>query len=287
MDYYSVLDLASDCSDEDVKAQYRRLARTHHPDVNPGDAEAATARLRAINEAYEILSDPIKRRVYDLTVDKPSMRTASKQPPTDNSPHPGAAPAPDVPRWNPYVGAVADARKRTERRTAFAAVLAGVFLVLMLSRTHVGPSIIIPNHEVTDSGSGPAGDTVPIQDPDSVETSEEAKSSIVSSLRRTLERMRPQVSEIISSGRQVLKSSNPSTDDGNRQAELSRLTEDLAALQKANDVTESDLQEAQSLEIGPLRQSISRYRDDLEAVRTAGGNSARDIRDLSPPGVDH
>ena len=68
MDYYAVLGLDSKCSDDDVKAQYRRLARVYHPDVNPDDAERSTQRQCEINEAYEVLSDPARREEYDSTL---------------------------------------------------------------------------------------------------------------------------------------------------------------------------------------------------------------------------
>jgi len=65
MDYYAVLGLENNCTANDIKAQYRRLARECHPDVNPAAAEQATRRLRELNEAYAVLSDPKRRRMYD------------------------------------------------------------------------------------------------------------------------------------------------------------------------------------------------------------------------------
>lgn len=64
IDYYNVLGVPKDASEEDIKKAYRKLARKHHPDLNPNDAEA-NKKFQQINEAHEILSDPEKRKKYD------------------------------------------------------------------------------------------------------------------------------------------------------------------------------------------------------------------------------
>jgi len=63
-DYYSTLGVAKTATEKEIKQAYRKLARKHHPDVNPGD-KAAEAKFKAINEAYEVLGDPPKRKKYD------------------------------------------------------------------------------------------------------------------------------------------------------------------------------------------------------------------------------
>jgi curved DNA-binding protein len=63
-DYYEVLGVPRTASQKDIKSAFRNLARQHHPDVNPGDPQAAE-RFKEINEAHEVLSDPEKRKKYD------------------------------------------------------------------------------------------------------------------------------------------------------------------------------------------------------------------------------
>lgn len=63
-DFYKTLELSKGADDKQVKAAYRRLARKYHPDVNPNDKQAE-ARFKEVTEAYEVLSDPEKRKLYD------------------------------------------------------------------------------------------------------------------------------------------------------------------------------------------------------------------------------
>jgi molecular chaperone DnaJ len=63
-DYYEILGVARGASGDEIKRAYRRLARTHHPDVSD-DKSGAELRFKTINEAYEVLSDPGKRAQYD------------------------------------------------------------------------------------------------------------------------------------------------------------------------------------------------------------------------------
>jgi DnaJ-class molecular chaperone len=63
-DYYATLGVTKASTDKEIKQAFRKLARKHHPDVNPGDKQAET-RFKEINEAYEVLGDPAKRQKYD------------------------------------------------------------------------------------------------------------------------------------------------------------------------------------------------------------------------------
>jgi len=63
-DYYNILGVNRNASEKEIKQAFRRLARKHHPDVNPGD-KSAEAKFKEISGAYEVLSDKDKRQKYD------------------------------------------------------------------------------------------------------------------------------------------------------------------------------------------------------------------------------
>jgi DnaJ-class molecular chaperone len=94
-DYYSTLGVAKTATEKEIKQAYRKLARKHHPDVNPGD-KGAESRFKELNEAYEVLGDPAKRKKYDeLGSNWRMYEQAGAPPPGAGGPGGG---------WNPNVG---------------------------------------------------------------------------------------------------------------------------------------------------------------------------------------
>ena len=70
--YYDVLGVKKDATEEEIKTAYRRLAKQYHPDLHPGD-ETCAEKFREINEANEVLSDKQKRAAYDYEQEHPDM----------------------------------------------------------------------------------------------------------------------------------------------------------------------------------------------------------------------
>src|ERR1700727_3030336 len=64
IDYYKVLGVSKTATQDEIRSAYRKLARKHHPDLNPNDKEA-NKKFQQINEANEVLSDPENRKKYD------------------------------------------------------------------------------------------------------------------------------------------------------------------------------------------------------------------------------
>ena len=65
MDYYSILELDKNASNEEIKKAYRKLAMKWHPDKNPNNKKISEEKFKQISEAYSILSDSEKRNIYD------------------------------------------------------------------------------------------------------------------------------------------------------------------------------------------------------------------------------
>jgi|SRR5579862_757063 len=91
-DYYATLGVPKTATAKELKQAFRKLARKHHPDVNPGDAQAE-AKFKELNEAYEVLGDPEKRKKYDELGSNWRMYEQA-----------GAAGGPRAPQGSPFGG---------------------------------------------------------------------------------------------------------------------------------------------------------------------------------------
>ena len=69
-DYYEVLGVNKNATEDELKKAYRKLAKKYHPDANLDNKEEAEKKFKEVNEAYETLSDPQKRKMYDHLVVK-------------------------------------------------------------------------------------------------------------------------------------------------------------------------------------------------------------------------
>ena len=70
--YYEILGVSKTASEDEIKSAYRKLAKQYHPDLHPGDKEAAE-KFKEVNEANEVLSDKQKRAAYDYELEHPGM----------------------------------------------------------------------------------------------------------------------------------------------------------------------------------------------------------------------
>ena len=84
INYYEILGVASNSSPEEIKREFRRLARRYHPDLNPGDKQAEE-QFKQINEAYDILSDDLKRQQYNNQLFASKRRFVRNSSPSRNS----------------------------------------------------------------------------------------------------------------------------------------------------------------------------------------------------------
>lgn len=84
MNYYDVLRIDKNASAQEIKDSYKKLIKRYHPDLYPGNKVRAEAVTRDLNEAYEVLSDPEKRAMYDLSLQEPiQIYTEPYIPPKD------------------------------------------------------------------------------------------------------------------------------------------------------------------------------------------------------------
>ena len=119
VDHYERLGVDRDFTPADLRRAYRELARLHHPDRNQGDAQSATQTMAAINEAFEVLSDPVKRFDYNRSLRRGTSQAKST---THTSPAAGqtkraapgrpARPTPPPPDDDPIRRARREAKER-------------------------------------------------------------------------------------------------------------------------------------------------------------------------------
>ena len=114
-DYYATLGIPKSASAKEVKQAFRKMARKYHPDVNPGD-KSAEGRFKEINEAYEVIGDPEKRRKYDELGSNWKMYEQAQR---GGGAGPGAGGF-DPSQWNPNVGGgpIGYARSNPRPRTS-------------------------------------------------------------------------------------------------------------------------------------------------------------------------
>lgn len=93
VDYYNILKVNRNATEEDLKKAYKRLAMKWHPDKNPASKREAEAKFKQISEAYDVLSDPQKRQIYDLYGEE-GLQAAEFA-------SPNSARGPSGFRWNP------------------------------------------------------------------------------------------------------------------------------------------------------------------------------------------
>ena len=75
-DYYAILGLERGAANREIKKAYRKLVRKWHPDLNPNDP-TCRARIQEVNEAYEMLSDPEKRKAYEGRIEEGRISEAT------------------------------------------------------------------------------------------------------------------------------------------------------------------------------------------------------------------
>lgn len=278
MDYYAALELVPGSSDEEIKASYRRLARQNHPDVNPDDPGLATERIRAINEAYEILSDPQMRQRYDQE-------------------HGFDAPPPDAARTDDLAYLTPDPRVRQLRSAALFIVVVTCFGIL-LARAHMNQPSASPS---TDSQPLTAGNSsLPGSPPSDVAGETGATGDalattageppLLEALTKNMEALQPQVDNVLRQGdsayaavgSQSIDSTSPS--GAARRATIDRLSSDLAALRSDDSSAQLDLSTARRQSGAAAAPWIDRAASDMKAVVAAGRLVVEDVHQLSAPG---
>ena len=155
-DYYGLLGVSPHASETDIKRAYRKLARQYHPDVNPD--EDAQAKFKDITAAYEVLSDPEKRRMVDMGVDP--LASGGRPGPGD---FPNFGGISDV--FEAFFGAAGASRRPAGRVRQGADALVSVQLTLEECATGITKQVMIDTAVLCDQcqGRGTCGDSQPVR----------------------------------------------------------------------------------------------------------------------------
>ncbi len=114
-DYYAILGVSESATAAEIRSAYRRAARTSHPDVNPADA-SAVERFKMIQQAYDVLSDPLQRAAYRRPVRfRPAVPASARPRPQRPTPTDLRASVPGE-LWETLAAARVVARRRLGRR---------------------------------------------------------------------------------------------------------------------------------------------------------------------------
>jgi curved DNA-binding protein CbpA len=105
-DYFAILEIGPGASEQEIRAAYRRLARRYHPDLHPERADAEQ-RLKELNEAYEVLGDPVQRARY-VRARRLRMHVEAAARPAPPAPPRAARPPPTAPRGYVVYGSHVD-----------------------------------------------------------------------------------------------------------------------------------------------------------------------------------
>jgi len=136
-DYYAVLSVQPNVSPQDLKRQYRRLAKIYHPDRNPGEEEWCTEQLSKVNEAFAVLSDPRLRAQYDRQREgvRPGVPNGVKSTAQPARPKPSTiVDAPPDPRaYEAYHAAVRSSAKRSSRPSMAKRLIGGIAVCAALT----------------------------------------------------------------------------------------------------------------------------------------------------------